>query len=202
MYRLYVDEVGTDDMNDLENDNHRYLSLTGVAMQVDVARDDLLPKFEWVKKTIFDQDPDNPVIFHRRKITQRKERFGALNDAGKADLFNRAMLKIYRKCDYTVITTLIDKLDASRREKWKEKHPYHYLMQILVEKYARFLNRKQSFGEIMPEGRQGKKDARLQEAYESVRKHGNYYFPPEQIRYRIPSKNLKFRYKADNIAGL
>jgi hypothetical protein len=39
MYRLYVDEVGTDDMTNLEDDNHRYLSLTGVAMEVSHARD-------------------------------------------------------------------------------------------------------------------------------------------------------------------
>lgn len=202
MYRLYVDEVGTDDMGAVENDDHRYLSLTGVAMTLEAARDDLGPKFNWVKSTIFEHDPDNPIIFHRRKIVQRKESFGALNDLRKADLFDRAMMKIIRQCDYTVITAIIDKLDASKRERWREKHPYHYLMQILVEKFARFLVRKDSFGDIMPEGRKGKKDAALQEAYETVRTQGNYYFPPEQICYRIPSQKLKFRYKQDNVAGL
>jgi hypothetical protein len=202
MYRLYVDEVGTDDMNDLKNDDHRYLSLTGVAMKIEVARDDLTPKFDWVKKTVFDHDPDNPVIFHRKKIVHRKAEFGVLNDKNKADLFDRAMLRIYKQCDYAVITALIDKLDASGKEKWREKHPYHYLMQILVEKFARFLDRNNDFGEVMPEGRKGIKDARLQEAYDAVRKNGNFYFPPEKICYRIPSKQLKFRYKRDNIAGL
>lgn len=43
MYRLYIDEVGTDDMIHLEEDNHRYLSLTGVAMEVNHARDHLAP---------------------------------------------------------------------------------------------------------------------------------------------------------------
>ncbi|MBG0810366.1 DUF3800 domain-containing protein [Methylosinus sp. H3A] len=189
-------------MNDLENDDHRYLSLTGVAMKTDVARDDLTPKFDWVKKAVFNQDPDEPIIFHRRKIVQRKAQFGVLNDPIKLDLFNRAMLKIYKQCDYAVITAIIDKLEASRRDKWKEKHPYHYLMQILVEKFARFLVRKNSFGDIMPEGRKGKKDAALQVAYDDVRGKGNYYFPPEQIRYRIPASKLKIRYKSDNIAGL
>lgn len=202
MYRLYVDKVGTDDMGDLENDDHRYLSLTGVAMRVDAARDDLLPKFNWIKKEIFDEDPDHPVIFHRRKIVQRKERFGILNATAKADLFDRAMLRVFKKCDYTVISALIDKLEASKKEKWREKHPYHYLMQILVEKFARFLVRKHSFGDIMPEGRKGKKDALLQQAYEEVRNSGLFYFPAEQIRYRIPSGHLKIRYKHENIAGL
>jgi hypothetical protein len=202
VYRLYVDEVGTDDMNALEIDDHRYLSLTGVAMRITDARDDLTPKMNWVKKEVFDNDPDSPLIFHRKKIVQRKEQFGILNDPRKADLFDRAMLRIYKKCPYFVITCVIDKLEASTKMIWAEKHPYHYLIQILVEKFARFLIRKDSFGDIMPEGRMGKKDQLLQDAYEHVRNLGNFYFPPEQIRYRIPAKKLKFRYKTDNIAGL
>jgi hypothetical protein len=97
---------------------------------------------------------------------------------------------------------MIDKLDAQSKEKWREKHPYHYLMQILVEKYARFLVRMNSKGDIMPEGRKGVKDDRLQEAYSTVRREGLYYFPAEKIRDRIPHDKLKFRYKAENIAGL
>lgn len=41
MYRLHVDEVGTDDLGHLEADEDRYLSLTGIAMEIDKARDDL-----------------------------------------------------------------------------------------------------------------------------------------------------------------
>jgi len=201
-YRLYVDEVGTDDMGDIENDNNRYLSLTGVAMTIEAAREDLVPKFDWIKNNIFEHDPDYPLIFHRRKIVQRKQAFGVLNDPLKADLFDRAMLRIFRKCDYVVITAMIDKLEASKKFRWREKHPYHYLMQIIVEKFARFLERKKAFGEIMPEGRKGKKDEELQNAYADVRSRGNFYFPAEQICYRIPPKNLKFRYKDNNIAGL
>jgi hypothetical protein len=202
MFRLYVDEVGHDDLGDLTNDDNRYLSLTGVAMRIEAARDDLTPKLDWIKGAIFGDDPDTPVILHRRKIVQKKGIFGVLNNPQKLDLFNRAILKVFRQCDYRVITAVIDKLDASQKERWREKHPYHYLMQILTEKFARFLVRMNSHGDIMPEGRMGKKDQRLQEAYDAVRRNGNYYFAPEQICYRIPSDNLKFRYKTDNIAGL
>jgi hypothetical protein len=38
-YRLYVDEVGNDDLAHVQNELHRYLSLTGVAMSLDYARD-------------------------------------------------------------------------------------------------------------------------------------------------------------------
>lgn len=202
MYRLYVDEVGTDVMSDLSKIDNRFLSLTGVAMTINEARDSLTPKFDWIKAHIFDHDADDPVIFHRRKIVQRKGVYGVLNDDRKRALFDKALLRSMKVCDYKVITVVIDKMAALEKSKWKEKHPYHYLMQILTEKYARFLDRVNDFGDIMPEGRMGKKDALLQEAYEQVRLSGNYYYSPTQIRHRIPSDNLKIRYKRDNIAGL
>lgn len=202
MYRLYVDEVGTDDMGDVENDNNRYLSLTGVAMAIDVARATLAPEFDRIKRELFEHDPDDPLVFHRRKIVQRKQAFGILRNQEQAARFDSAMLRIIRTCDYTVITAMIDKFAISGDDHWREQHPYHCLMQILVEQFVRFLEREQSFGEIMPEGRKGKKDVELQHAYEAVRLKGLKDFDPGQIVFRIPPSNLKFRYKQDNIAGL
>nr|WP_317894180.1 DUF3800 domain-containing protein [uncultured Sphingomonas sp.] len=202
MYRLYVDEVGTDDLGHLEADEDRYLSLTGVAMKIDQARDDLKPKMDWIKANVFGHDPDEPVIFHRRKIVQRKQVFGILNDDAKRDRFNRAMLRIYKTCDYNVITVVIDKKAMVRKEKWREKHPYHYLMAIMADKFTRFLERKNSIGDIMPEARMGKKDSQLQSAYEAVRQEGIFYVSGAQICKAIPSKHLKFRPKSDNVAGL
>jgi hypothetical protein len=201
MYRLYIDEQGTDAMSDLENPDNRFLSLTGVAMRMEEARDSLNPKFAWIKANVFDHDGDYPLILHRRKIVQRKGPFGVLNDDDKRALFDKALLRTMKVCEYRVITAVIDKLEASKKDKWKEKHPYHYLMQIMTEKFSRFLDRMNDFGDIMPEGRMGKKDTFLQDAYEAVRANGNYYYCPAQIRHRIPSDNLKFRYKPDNIAG-
>lgn len=109
MYRLYVDEVGTDDLTHVEKDDERYLSLTGVAMKIAHARDDLEPKLDWIKTNVFDHDPDSPLIFHRRKIAQRKQEFGILNDEVKRKLFDKAIMRIFESCDYRVITAFIDK---------------------------------------------------------------------------------------------
>ena len=48
MYRLYVDEVGGDDLTHVDKDKHRYLSLTGVAMTIDEARDNLGPRMDLI----------------------------------------------------------------------------------------------------------------------------------------------------------
>jgi len=75
-------------------------------------------------------------------------------------------------------------------------------MEILVEKYVQWLERKNDFGDIMPEKRRGKKDADLQRAYEEVRQAGTRYVTPDQICRRIGANVLKFRGKRENITGL
>ena len=201
MYRLYVDEVGTDDLTHLVRDRHRYLSLTGVAMQINHARDVLEPNLNWIKANVFDHDPDDPLILHRKEILGFKGVYQRLRNEATHDLFNRAILRIFRNTEYRVITALIDKQWMVRQEHWERRHPYHYLMEILVEKYAQFLERHRDIGDIMPESRQSK-DQLLQNAYTRVIEQGCDFVNAERISAVIRAKKLKFRKKKDNIAGL
>lgn len=202
MYRLYVDEVGTDDMTNLDEENHRYLSLTGVAMEVSHARDHLAPALDWIKANVFAHDPDDPVILHRSDIVKYRKAFQALRDAKKSDLFNKAILRVFVGTQYSVISALVDKKALAGKDEWRNKHPYHFLMEILVEKYVQFLERKGSVGDIMPEGRKGRKDTALQKAFLEVCGNGTYYVSRARIEAQLTTtKTLKFRYKHHNIAG-
>jgi hypothetical protein len=203
MYRLYVDEHGTDDVSSVEGDNERYLSLTGVAMKVETARDVLTPAFDKIKADIFDDDPDEPIIFHRKKIVKGNGPFGILDKkAGLRSAFDERVFETKSNTDYTVITALIDKKAMLKKSNWINKQPYHYLMEVLIEKYVLFLARMDNIGDIMPEARLGKSDERLQAAYLQVRGSGSAYVSSAQMREKIPSSHLKFRLKKDNIAGL
>ena len=202
MYRLYVDEVGTSDLGSVNTDNERYLSLTGIAMPTEEARDVLAPLFASIKADIFQHDHDVPIILHRRKIVTRSGSFGVLNNDELRTQFDERIFAAMENCNYTVITALIDKKAMLAKEAWVKKEPYHYLMEVLVEKYVQFLERKQSCGDIMPEGRMGKQDQRLQDAFIRVMSAGTYYVPRARMRAKIPSSNLKFRYKRDNVPGL
>lgn len=203
MYRLYVDEVGTDDMTNVDEDNQRYLSLTGVIMDIGHARDHLEPAFNWIKTKVFDHDPDSPLIFHRSDICKRSKCFGVLRNPEKAELFDRAMLRAMQSTEYKVISAIVDKKALRDKQKWRDNHPYHFLMQIIVEKYVQFLKRRNARGDIMPEGRMGKKDVALSSAFTEVCERGTYYVPRQTIAERLTTtQTLKFRYKQDNIAGL
>jgi hypothetical protein len=202
MYRLYVDEVGTDDVGSVETDSERFLSLTGVAMRVDVARDELEPQMNRLKADIFEHDPDEPIVLHRKKIVKLNGDFGVLRDAELRAQFDEAAMRLKTNIDYRVITALIDKKAMLRKEAWTNKQPYHYLMEVLAEKFVRFLERANDIGDIMPEGRLGKKDERLQHAFVRVRARCTYFVARERIQRRLPSAHLKFRYKSNNVAGL
>lgn len=200
-YRLYIDEVGNDDMSHTDDERHRYLSLSGVAMDQDYARDHATPAFNTLK-AILKHDPDRQVILHRKDIMNKRGFFECLGDQSICDAFDAGMVKFFTETDYTLITVLIDKLRMLEQKHWQERHPYHYLMKILVEKYVQWLERKGGIGDIMPEMRKGKKDDALQRAFASVRIWGSDYVNAKRIKAAIPSKTLKFRSKEHNVTGL
>jgi hypothetical protein len=201
-YRLYVDEVGNDDLGHVHQDANRFLSLTGVAMRLDHSRDHCIPRLNALKANIFQHDPEMPIILHRTDIVGRRGPFGILaNDQVRAN-FDAGLLRCMADLEYAVMTAVIDKRGMMQQLHWNNRHPYHYLMEILVEKYAQWLERKQATGDIMPEERKGKKDIELQRAYTSVRTWGTKFVPPQQMRRRLPASQLKFRAKADNVAAL
>lgn len=203
MFRLYLDEVGTDGLTSLDKDKHRYLSLTGVAMRRDHARDHLTPYLNTLRAEIFQHDPDEPpIILHRKKILGFKGPFEKLRDATIRAEFDKAILQCFAQTDYTVITVLIDKQWMLRQRHWTKTHPYHWLMEVIAEKYAQFLERKNDIGDIMPESRGKQSDTALQLAFEAVRAAGTDFVERARIETAIPAKSLKFRRKPDNISGL
>lgn len=203
MYRLYVDEVGNDDLGCVSDERHRYLSLTGVAMNLNHVRDYATPNLNRFKAAVFEHDPDHPVILHRKEILNRKGAFGLLKNPDKQTQFDSGLLSYLRETEYTVTTIFIDKKAMLAKTYWTQKHPYHYLMEILIEKYVQWLERKgDAIGDVMPEMRRGKKDEALQAAFQRVRLFGTNFVPPNRIQSRLRSKHLKFRAKAENITGL
>jgi hypothetical protein len=201
-YRMYLDEVGNDDTTNVSDERYRYLSLTGVVAQIDHVRDFINPAMDLLKRTHFKVDPDRPVILHRKDIINFGGAFGGLRDLDKRNAFDASLLKYLSDGAYCVITAVLDKKGMLNQHHWGHQHPYHYLMEIMVEKFAKYLERQNSTGDIMPEKRYGKKDTALQEAFEVVRLDGTHFITAKRICERLPSKYLRFRSKDENVAGL
>lgn len=202
MYRMYVDEVGTDSVTNLSKDRHRFLSLSGTVISFEHVSSHLEPSLNWIKNNVIRHDPDEPSVFHRTDILGRKGIFQCLNEASKCDLFDRSIIRLVESTEFTLITAMVDKLGLIKNATWLNKHPYHLAMELLVEKFAQFLERHSGLGDIMPERRGSPKDDRLQEAFEIVKRDGTFYVSPSRIASRIRSSKLKFRWKWENVAGL
>ena len=199
---MYLDEHGTDSMTRTERDQYRFLSLTGVIMPVAHARDFLVPAFNRLKANILDEDPDAPICLHRSDIRHSRGPFEPLKHENVRTKFNARLLTIMAEANYSVITAVVDKHALLGKVNWARNHPYHVLMEILVEKYALLLERRDQIGDIMPEARGNKQDNALQAEFEHFKRNGTRFARSDLVRRHIPSSNLKFRTKKDNIAGL
>ena len=67
-YRMYVDECGNPDLESSDNPIHRFLSLTGVIIDIDYVSGTLYRELESLKSKYFDSHPDDPIILHRKEI--------------------------------------------------------------------------------------------------------------------------------------
>ena len=79
--RLYVDEVGNPDLGHSDDPNHRFLSLTGVALDLRHVDEYVHPQLEALKQRYFGSHPDDPVILHRKEMVNAKGPFAVLKDA-------------------------------------------------------------------------------------------------------------------------
>ena len=135
-YRVYIDEVGNSDLESSDDPNHRFLSLTGVIIEVDHVRDNVHPEMEDLKAKYFNQHPDEPLILHRKEILNAKPPFEILHDIGIRRRFDDDLLGLFRKWDYTVITVCLDKKKHKETYSGWRYDPYHYCMAVLLERYV------------------------------------------------------------------
>ncbi|MBI5446414.1 MAG: DUF3800 domain-containing protein [Deltaproteobacteria bacterium] len=201
-YRLYVDEVGNSDLGASHDSNHRYLSLTGVIMELGYVDRTAFPAVEELKRTYFGSHPDDPVVFHRKELVNRKHPFEALREEATVRAFNSDLLGLLRRLDYTVISVVIDKLEHQERYQVWRHDPYHYCLEVLVERYVLWLRGRGAMGAVMAESRGGREDRRLKDSFERVAAEGSDFIEPEVFTAHLTSRQLKVKPKANNIAGL
>jgi hypothetical protein len=133
---MYVDEVGNPDLESSDNPNHRFLSLTGVILELGYVKSNLHPAMEALKVKYFKHHPDDPVIFHRKEMVNQKPPFEALRDVTIRERFDDELLSLLRESDYTVITVCLDKKAHKENYQTWRYDPYHYCLAVLLERYV------------------------------------------------------------------
>lgn len=201
-YRMYIDEVGNSDLGASQDPNHRYLSLTGVALELGYVDEHLFPRLESLKRKFFGSHPDEPIVLHRKELVNKKPPFQALRDSAVELAFNEEILELLHSTDYTVFTVVIDKLEHRQRYQVWKYDPYHYCLLILVERFVLWLKKRNLVGDVMAESRGGKEDRRLKDSFERVYDNGSQFVNRQEFTAHLTSRQLKVKPKSNNIAGL
>jgi len=201
-YRIYIDETGNPDLDSSDNPNHRFLSLSGIIINLEYVKDVLNPQMEKIKQDFFVSHPDDPVVFHRKEMVNCKNEFHVLKDQEVKERFNQAFLKYIQEWEYKVITVCIDKLEHKNRYATWKFDPYHYCLNVLLERYLFFLEEHNIFGDVMAESRGGKEDLRLKDTYKFMFQNGTEFIKAERFKKRFTSSQLKVKGKDSNVSGL
>jgi hypothetical protein len=201
-YRIYIDEVGNNDLGSSNDPNHRYLSLTGIIFELNYIKEEVQPAIDELKKKYFNPHPDEPIILHRKELVNKKFPFDVLKDPEKEAEFNKDFLELLQRLDYKIISVLIDKLDHTQKYSTWKYDPYHYCLEVLVERFFFFLKGLEMEGDMMIESRGGKEDMRLKKSFRRILDYGTHFIEIEKLQKALTSKELKVKAKMLNIAGL
>jgi len=158
---------------------------------------------EALKAKYFNSHPDEPVIFHRKELVYRKNAFTVLKNPLIEKAFNEELLFLLEKWEFKVIAVVLDKLEHNDNyeNKWKYD-PYHYCLEVLIERYRLFLKTNLMKGDVMIESRSGKEDMRLKKSFRELIENGTQYLTSDELMGYLTSKEIKVRSKLSNIAGL
>ena len=201
-YRIYIDEVGNPDLGSSDNPNHRFLSLTGVILELEHVERCVHPQMEAIKGKFFHSHPDDPVVFHRKEMLNARPPFETLRGRTTREAFDRELLALLAAWRFTAITVCLDKKKHQETHTTWRYDLYHYCLSVLLDRFALFLKRKNTCGDIMAESRGGKEDMRLKKSFSGLVREGTPFIRPEVFQERFTSKQLKVKTKTNNIAGL
>ena len=201
-YRIYIDEVGNPDLESSDDPNHRFFSLTGVIVEFGHVEAVIHPQMEALKAKYFVSHPDEPVVFHRKEMVNRRPPFEALSDPETAGRFDAELLNLLESWEYTVISVCLDKKKHKETYTTWRYDPYHYCLAVLLERFTFFLSRHGARGDAMAESRGGNEDRRLKDAFTRLWERGTDFVDPQQFQRALTTKQLKVKVKANNISGL
>jgi len=226
IYRLYIDESGdhrygkrttavsrvnlkekkieipSDEYAELGDFRKRYLSLTGCIIESGYYDKIFCPEMEKLKRKHFAYHPDDPVIFHREDMVNKRGSFWILTDQGRKAEFDASLLAFFGKMEYFVITVVLDKKAHIEKYGRAAYHPYHYCVMAMLERYCGLLNFLNARGDVLAESRGGSEDEELKGAYQGFYSRGTRYWKKTHFQNVLTSREIKLKKKGQNIPGL
>lgn len=200
-YRLYIDESGDHFSSDYSDVGKRYLGLIGVAFRRDEYEEFQHDLHEF-KRNHLDFDPDEVPCLHRSDILYRRGPYKVLADNDRREAFDRDLLELIRGPTFLLFGVVIDKFSHVDKMYRGLTHPYHYALEVMLERYCGWMDHLGRRGDVMAESRRRKEDTALKDAYQRVYDEGTTYMKSEICKRVLTSRSIKIKPKEKNTEGL
>ena len=178
-YTIYIDENGTG--NNSYSKNDRFLALTGVIIELDYDKNQINSSFASFKQ----KHQITNSLLHREDIINKKKGYEFLSDPTKQKSFDKDLLDLISQTQFTCLTVVIDKESFVNQYKVWRKHPYHYCIEVLIERFILFLEEKNCSGKMIIESRGKKDDKTLKSSYDYFMKNGTDFISSNRIVCKI-----------------
>jgi hypothetical protein len=155
-YRLYLDESGDHSTSDPADIGKRYLGLVGVAFKQDAPSGKEAPyrsfavSLDAFRRNIFGEDPP---ILHREEIVSRSGDFSVLRDRETRERFDEGLFNVFQSSKCWIISVVLDKHEHGKAAYRAVRHPYHYCLHAVMERYCGYLRLYGHTGDVMAESR-------------------------------------------------
>jgi len=200
-YRLYIDESGTHNYCQSDKIDKRYLALIGLIIEENEYIKNIQPKIRKIKQILSD-DPDDLPILHREDIVLKKGCFSKLKNIDIHTEYNDLFFDLISNSDYCICVVVLDKTSHLNKYGNSAFHPYHYCLNVLLERYILFLTEKDGFGDVIAEARGKKEDGELRQAYSDFYQRGTYFLEAPLIQQRLTSSKIKIKRKDAGVEGI
>jgi hypothetical protein len=200
-YRLFVDETGDHSSTHTTDIGKRYLGLMGIIMS-QRAHETFAVALEEFKKKHLPYNPATPPILHRRDILDATGPFSVLRDDDRRAAFDADLLALIKRPLYTVVAVVLDKHSHGEARYRRLKHPYHWALLVMLERYCGWLKFNKLRGDLMAESRGKKEDAAFKAAYRQYATSGGQYLKRAVAHATLTTKEAKLQKKEKNVAGL
>lgn len=193
---LFLDESGDHNLKKIDS-NYPLFILGGVIMDYGYAFGEFSRVLANLKERIFGGEK---VILHSSDIRRNRRGFEILKSPDKRDAFYQEINRFIEEADFKIIAVAIDKQEHLNRYGPHAYNPYHFALEVIVERFIFELRSLRMKGMIYAESRGPQLDMELLREWNRISQVGTAYTKGEHVRINII--DFKTVNKAQNIAGL
>lgn len=193
---LFLDESGDHSLQVIDNQYPLFV-LGGVIADVGYAKGEMTERLSDFKRKLLGTDQ---LILHTADMVRNRNGFEALAHPEFRGRFYAGLNSLLAELQYQIVACVIRKDVHLQRYGDLARDPYHFALEVLVERLCYEVGDNPRAGMIVAERRNRFLDRQLRLAWLTLKAGGTRFVQAVQVARRI--RGMVIRGKEDNIAGL